>query len=71
MEALETTLSDYELERGKPLPSFNHGFVQANLTAELSSRLRSNYNVATELNLELHGQRLVADIVALPKRPID
>jgi hypothetical protein len=27
MEAIET-ISEYELERGKPMPSTNHGFIQ-------------------------------------------
>ena len=43
MEALETTLSDYERERGKPQPSFNHSLVQANLAAELGNYLRPQY----------------------------
>jgi Uma2 family endonuclease len=71
MEALETTRSDYERERGKPMPSFNHGFVQANLAAELGSRLRQQYRVASELNLELRGRKLVTDLAVFPKRPLD
>jgi len=66
MEALETTLSDYERERGKPLPSFNHGFVQANLAAELGGRLHQQYRVVSEINLELRGRKLVADLAVFP-----
>lgn len=30
-----TVLSDYEIERNKPIPSFNHGAIQANLKYEI------------------------------------
>ncbi|MDW8466359.1 MAG: putative molybdenum carrier protein [Chloroherpetonaceae bacterium] len=32
------SLSDYELERGKPMPNFNHGYIQANLIVALRAR---------------------------------
>ena len=34
-EARSNTLSDYEIERNKPMPSLNHGSIQANLIALL------------------------------------
>ncbi len=67
METLETTLFDYELERGKPRPSLNHSLSQANLVFELKSRLRHSHTVATELNLELEGKKLVPDLVVFSK----
>lgn len=69
MEALETTLSesDYELERGKPMPSLNHSLIQANLVFELKTRLRQSHTIATELNLTLQGKKLVPDLAVFPK----
>ena len=37
MPAATEVLSDYEEERGKPLPSFNHGTIQADLIIAGSS----------------------------------
>lgn len=67
MEALETTLSDYELERGKPMPSLNHSLIQANLVFELKNRLRQSHTIATELNLMLQGKKLVPDLTIFSK----
>lgn len=67
MEALQTHLSDYELERGKPMPSFNHSIVQSNLIGELRSRLRQTHTITSELNLELNGKKLVPDLAIFPK----
>ena len=47
---LEIT-SEYEIERGKPLPSFNHGIIQANLGAQFMKN--EGYRVVSELTLEL------------------
>lgn len=71
MEALETTLSDYEFERGKPIPSFNHGFVQANLITELNIRLRKTHTVTSETNLKLDDQKTVPDLTVFAKRTPD
>nr|GFC88458.1 hypothetical protein [Tanacetum cinerariifolium] len=68
MEALETTLSSYELERGKPMPSFNHGFVQANLITELNIRLRKTHTITSETNLKLTDQKTVPDLTVFEKR---
>jgi len=68
MEALETVTSDYELERGKPMPSFNHGFVQANLVTELNIRLRKTHTVTSETNLKLADQKTVPDLTVFEKR---
>jgi len=68
MEALETIISDYERERGKPSPSFNHGFVQANLITELNIRLRKTHTVTSETNLKLADQKTVPDLTVFEKR---
>ncbi len=44
-------LEDYEKERGKPMPSFNHGVVQANLIVALNAACRDRSLIASELSL--------------------
>ena len=71
MEALETSLSDYELERGKPAPSFNHGFIQANLARHLGNRLHTTHTITSETNLKLEDKKLVPDLTIFAKRAPD
>ena len=48
----ETNLvEDYEQERGKPMPSLNHGIVQANLIFALNVACRDRFLIASELSL--------------------
>ena len=67
MEALQTHLSDYELARGKPIPSLNHSIIQQNIGSELRNRLRPTHTIASELNLELDGKKMVPDLAVFPK----
>ena len=56
------TLSDYELERGKPMPSTLHSLVQGNIVYLLKSSYK-NYLVLPELSLtSADGKPLVPDI---------
>ncbi len=41
----------YEQERGKPMPSYNHGIVQANLVFVLKSAYRDRFTVGSEVTL--------------------
>ncbi|MEQ1743781.1 MAG: hypothetical protein ABMA02_00005 [Saprospiraceae bacterium] len=50
-----TTRSDYEIERGKPMPSFNHGTIQANLLVALINRFRVKFRFTSETSLDLAG----------------
>jgi Uma2 family endonuclease len=63
------TLSDYEKERNKPMPSFNHGSVQANLIALLYAF--KNFRVVSELSLDLTDWVSVPDLSIYNKRPLD
>ncbi|MCP4656846.1 MAG: Uma2 family endonuclease [bacterium] len=65
MEAAQIA-TDYELERGKPMPSRNHSIVQFNLTLAFST-YRSEYSILPELTLELGGPPLTPDISVYPK----
>jgi hypothetical protein len=39
----EREMTAYESERGKPMPSFNHSYVQNNLLFELNTHFVSNF----------------------------
>ena len=50
--APETLLDEeYEQERGKPLPSLNHGVVQAKLSFALISACQDQYLVGSKITL--------------------
>ena len=57
----EQTLSDYERERGKPIPSKLHSVVQTNLTGKLLT-YRPSLQVLSELTLHLGGRELTPDL---------
>src|SRR2546428_1341296 len=59
----------YEQERGKPMPSKNHGIVQTNITVEFAKH--KEYRVMSELSLELNGRPLTPDLSVYPRRPVD
>lgn len=65
-----TILSDYELERNKPVPSINHGSIEANLIIELAV-YRDVYRIATEVSLDLNGYYSVPDISIFEKNKMD
>lgn len=69
MEAIQV-LSDYERERGKPVPSLNHGVVQSRLIAAFS-RYAKEYSIVSELSLELDGRPYVPDVSIYPALQMD
>jgi Uma2 family endonuclease len=54
--------SDYELERGKPMPSKNHGFIQGKLTFLLMLHFSEKYEIASEINVLINGRVKVPDL---------
>jgi len=46
-------VSEYEQERGKPMPSLNHSLVQSNLIYELRRRFGEEYTILSELTLDM------------------
>ena len=62
---------DYVTERGKPMPSFNHGRVQANLIIALGTRYKGKYVVISELSLSLLEWPSVPDLSIYGHRPLD
>lgn len=65
-------LSQYEIERNKPMPSKNHSIVQGNLITELNVRYRKTYSFFSELDIVMPEKpNCVPDIAIYPKLKID
>jgi Uma2 family endonuclease len=62
--------NSYELERGKPMPSEIHGYIQGRLIARLYE-YEDKYNFFSELSLDLNGWGSVPDITIYPKRKLN
>ncbi len=45
-------VEDYEQERGKPMPSFNHSYVQTRLIIALGAAYGDRFFVASELSVD-------------------
>ena len=68
----EATLSDYEKERGKPMPNLSHSIVQTKIAGRFDVQGEDRYLVASELTLEFADTTvLIPDISVLPKRAVD
>ncbi len=71
MEAVIERLSDYELQRGKPMPNTIHGAIQANLIFELTSRYRQSYRILSEVTLATEPDGSTPDVLLYPSFPLD
>ncbi len=71
METSTEVLSQYEIERGKPMPSKLHAFTQTRMVTELSNRYKGRYFAFSELSLELSTGKATPDIVIYPPMEID
>ena len=72
MEAVIEQVSAYELERGKPMPTLNHAYVQKNLLVSLDYRYRKTHTVLSELNLTMPERPdTVPDVAIYLKLTID
>ncbi|MFN3344291.1 MAG: Uma2 family endonuclease [Chloroherpetonaceae bacterium] len=70
MNATES-VSDYELERGKPMPSLNHSVLQLRLGMLLAKNYAEQFLFASELSLSLADKPFVPDLCIYPKRKLD
>ena len=61
MKTLAPQVFDYELERGKPMPSLKHAFIQRNLLLP-NAGLGPDYLVLPELGLALDAQKALPDV---------
>ncbi|MFY8000650.1 MAG: Uma2 family endonuclease [Candidatus Kapaibacteriota bacterium] len=64
-------VSDYELERGKPMPTQQHSLTQLNLSTALKIRYRKQFVILPELTIELGKKTAVPDISIYPYYPIE
>jgi Uma2 family endonuclease len=73
METLETKeLLEYEIERNKPMPSKNHGYLQTRLIAELDHSYRKQFTFLSEIEIKMPEKPdCVPDIAIYPKLKID
>ena len=67
-EILERPLT-YEEERGKPMPSLNHGAIQANLIVEFAKH--REYRTLSEADIQLAGRFFTPDLVIYPRQSLD
>jgi Uma2 family endonuclease len=63
-------LSEYEVERGKPMPSKNHSYTQTNLIVALA-QFKKRFRTTSELSLTLPTLRATPDICLYPQRGAD
>ena len=61
---METVLvqSEYELERGKPMPSKNHALVQGNIYFLLRQKYESVYRFVTEVSILMQEKERIPDL---------
>lgn len=59
---MEKEMSEYEIERGKPMPSKLHSLIQMNIGFAIKARYKFQYRVLSELSIRLDGDKFVPDI---------
>jgi Uma2 family endonuclease len=64
-------ISQYEQERGKPMPSKLHGYVQSKLISNLDQSYGDKYTLFSELSLQLNTWDSVPDVSIFPIMNID
>lgn len=65
----EVVRSEYERERGKPMPSKNHSRLQARLSKEIMVYYGDQFDVYSELSLESPNPPYVPDLCIFPAEP--
>lgn len=64
--------NEYEIERNKPMPSKNHGYIQSRLNAVLNKYYFEKLNIFSELKIALPGVKpAVPDLSIYPKASIN
>lgn len=59
-------LSDYELERGKPMPDLNHSLIQRRLLLRFDRRYENRFTILPEINVKLKKRDRVPDLAVYP-----
>jgi Uma2 family endonuclease len=55
-------LSDYEIERGKPMPDKNHAIIQGRLVSRLDRAYGDTFTILPEIHLDLPKKERVPDL---------
>jgi len=63
--------SDYEIERGKPMPSKFHAITQSNLNFLIRAAYGKQYRVLTEISIVINGAEKVPDLAIYDKATFD
>lgn len=64
---VQKALSEYELERGKPIPSKFHAFIQTKIGSRLDNDYGDRLICFSELTLELSRWESVPDLTVYNK----
>ena len=67
----ERALSAYEIERNKPMPTYNHGKIQARIGHLMLNDYEDRYEPICEPTLAIPAQPRVPDLGFFPVRPRD
>lgn len=70
-ETTAVPVSEYEQDRGKPVPSLNHAIVQGNLLVELHKKYKDRYAILPEIKLALPTRDRVPDLAIYPPLAYD
>ena len=70
-ETQEIVLSDYEIERGKPMPNLTHGSLQANIIVQIALGYANEYRIASEVALATQPDGTTPDIVLYQNRALN
>ncbi|GAB2558998.1 Uma2 family endonuclease [Spirosoma areae] len=65
----EVVRSEYERERGKPMPSKNHGIAQARIGQQILINCEDRFDVLSELSLQAPNFPSVPDLSIFPQEP--
>lgn len=63
------SISDYQIERDKPMPDKNHSIVQANLLLKIQPRYEKKFRMLPEISLDLPARGRVPDLAFYPPMP--
>jgi Uma2 family endonuclease len=64
-------LSNYEIERGKPMPDKNHAIIQGRLVSRLDQNFGERFTILPEINLSLPTRERVPDLAIYPPLSFD
>jgi Uma2 family endonuclease len=67
----ERELSPYEIERDKPMPSFNHGKIQMRIGYEMMAKYGNRFDIVSEPTLQMLERPRVPDLAFFDVRTSD